>query len=432
MFRCSPPPAEYPPSVADGTSAGDGSRPLGRHIRAHARGLIAVGVASAVGILASFLFQIVAARYLAPADFGLFSAFLSIVNVAAVGSAALQNLVTVQTAAGLRSGATRSRTRWPLDAMIVGVGGGLAVTLLAPALAGALDTTAAVILAAALTIPISFVFADALGLLQGSGDVARAVWWTTISQVARILGILVAILVGAGLGGVVGSVVAAMVIALTGAVWSARSVPRPSQGVFSMAGATIIVLTVAFAWLTNADVLLVRISAPEDVAGNYAAAAVLVKTGFLIPSTLALYLLPRFTRNRDNPELTRLGVLASLGLALATGLAMTVVFLLLGDWIIGLLYGPSYDIAEEILVPLSVAYIPWIAAQGLMIKMTSVASKTAAASLIIAVGAQWAAFQAVLPDIHALMLALGATGAAVLIAFLGIEWSRTRSRAVGT
>lgn len=401
---------------------------IGRHIRSHARGLLAVGIASVIGILASFLFQVVAARYLGAADFGLFSAFLAIVNVAAVGSAALQNLITVQTADSIRTGsAARSRRRWPIEAIVLGTAGGAAVALLAPVLAGSLDTTLTVVLAAAVTIPLSFVFADALGLLQGTGDVARAVWWTTISQVARIVAIIAAIAIGGGLAGVVGAVLVAMVIALVGALWSARRVARPSKGVFSTTGATIIVLTIAFAWLTNADVFLLRVSAPADIAGNYAAAAVLVKAGFLLPSTLALYLLPRFTRNRDNVALTRVGVYASLGVSLLTGLAMTLAFLILGTWIVRFLYGPSYTLAAEILVPLSIAYIPWIAAQGMLIKMTSVASKTAAAALLVAVGCQWIAFQATIPDIGAMLIALGAIGAAVLVTFLVIEWWRGRA-----
>ena len=170
--------SEQPPA-----EAGAGRSRLGGHVRAHARGLAAVGVATIVGVGASFIAQVVSARYLAPADFGLFSAFLVIVNVAAVGSSSLQNTVTVHTAAStVGSGHSRPSKRWPWEAIVVGVVGGGAVAIVSPLLAAQLDTSLGVVLAAAASIPLTFVFADALGLLQGSGNVAKAVWWTTVAS----------------------------------------------------------------------------------------------------------------------------------------------------------------------------------------------------------------------------------------------------------
>lgn len=393
------------------------------HLKNHARGLSAVVVASAVGILASFAFQVVTARYLGAADFGLLAAFFVIVNVAAIGSSALQNSVTVHTASELAGAAetTRRVRRWPVDAIALGVGSALAVGALSPWLADALDTTVLVVVAAAATIPLSFVFADAMGLLQGSGQVSRAVWWSTLAQVARVVLALGAIVIAAGLAGMIGAVVAALVFAVAGAAWSTRHVTRPRTGVFSSAGITIIVLTVAFAWLTSSDVLFLRAGAPESLAGMYAAVTVLVKTGFLLPATLSFYLLPRFVRNRDNPQLSRLGVWVTLALSLATSAVMTIVFALIGPWLIVLLYGADYAAAADLLVPASLAYLPWIAAQGMLIKMTSNASRGAAALLVGVVVAQAIAFTLLVPDVSAMLLAYGILGAVVLISFLAID-----------
>lgn len=401
---------------------GDGAdqRRLGGHVRAHARGLSAVALATIVGIIASFVAQILSARYLAPAEFGLFSAFLVIVNVAAVGSSSLQNTVTVHTAATAPTSASE-KSRWPWEAILLGLGGGLAVAAVSPWIAAALATDVTVVLAAAVSIPLSFVFADALGLLQGSGNVAKAVWWTTASQLVRVALVVVTIVVGAGIGGVIGAVIASIAVCLIGAEWAARRVRRPDTGAFSITGATIIVLTVAFAWLTSSDVIFLRAGAPEDVVGAYAAVTVLVRAGLIVPSTLSLYLLPRFVRNRGNPRLSRIGVLVTLGVSFATSAAMVLAFALLGEWIIALLYGDRYDAAVALLVPTALAYLPWIAAQGLLIKMTSSASKSAAAVLVGAVFAQWAAFTSVIPDVYAMLWALGLIGAVVLMAFLVID-----------
>lgn len=397
-------------------------RGLGHHVRSHARGLSAVAVASAVGILASFAFQILSARYLAPADFGLLSAFFVIVNVAAIGSSSLQNSVTVHTAAELSApDASPRRRRWPVDALVLGLVGGLLVAAAAPWLAASLDTTAAVVIAAAVTVPLSFVFADALGLLQGSGSVAQAVWWSTIAQVARVALALIAVIVATGLVGIIGAVVVAIALAVAGAVWAARRTPRPRAAVFSVAGITIVVLTVAFAWLTASDVIFLRAGAPETVAGMYASVTVLVKTGFLLPATLSLYLLPRFVRNRGNISLSRLGVLVTLLLSVATGLTMIAVFAVLGPWLIVFLYGAPYADAAALLVPTALAYLPWIAAQGMLIKMTSSASIAASSLLVVAVAAQWLWFTLTVPDVAAMLAGLGALGVVVLAGFLVID-----------
>lgn len=408
---------------------------MGFHVRTHAKALMAVGVASALGIVASFAFQLVSARFISPADLGLLAAFLVIVNVAAIGSASLQSTVTVQTAQALTSAddAPRRPRQWPLDALLLGIGGGAVVALLSPWLATALNTTPLVILAAAATIPLSFVFADAMGLLQGSGKVAQAVWWSTTSQVARVIFAVLAIAIGTGLGGIMGAVLAALIVAVLGGVWAARKVPRPRNGVFTSSGIAIVVLSVAFAWLTSSDVIFLRAGAPEDLAGIYASAIVLVKTGFLLPSTLSLYLLPRFVKHRDNPELSRIGVLATLGLSIATSAVMILVFLVLGDWIIGLIYKPDYAAAAELLVPTALAYAPWIAAQGMMIKMTSSASRGAAAILIAAAAAQWVSFTLAIPNVPAMLISYAAIGTAVLIAFFAIDMRNARRlrRSVG-
>jgi len=395
-----------------------------------------IGLATIVGVVATFLAQILSARYLAPEEFGLFAAFLVIVNVAAVGSSSLQNLVTVQTAATLAFGDTadRAKHRWPRDAILIGVVGGGVIAALSPLIAAALDTSAAVVIAAGISIPLTFVFADALGLLQGAGNVASAVWWTTASQIARVVLIVVAMILAAGVGGIVAATLLAIGLCLAGAVWAARRIPRPHTGVFSGQGAVIVVLTVAFAWLTTSDVFYLRAGAPESVAGTYAAVTVLVRAGFIIPSTLSLYLLPRFVRNRENAALNRLGVLLTLGISLATSVAMIVVFALWGPLIIAVLYGNAYAGASALLVPVALAYLPWIAAQGLLIKMTSSASRAAAVAVVVAVVAQFALFTWVIPDVTAMLIALGGIGFATLCVFLLIEWygSRTARGAAAT
>lgn len=407
---------------------------LAGHLRSHARGLSAVALAGVIGVLSAFVFQVASARYLGAEDFGLFAAFMNIVSVAAVGSSSLQNIVTVQTAAALadrQDGAAKLDTtarRWgvPWEALTIGGITGIALAILAPLVAHALDTSPAVIIAAAICIPLSFVFADALGLLQGSGDVAQAVWWSTVSLVVRIVLLLLAAALGFGIGGVMGSVVMGTALAVVGAMLNARRVARPAAGAFTRDGLTILLLTVTFAWLTASDVIFLRAGAASSLAGSYAAVTVLVKAGFLVPSTLSLYLLPRFVRARDNPGLARIGVIATVGASIATSLAMIVVFATAGPWVIDLLYGEAYAEATALLVPIALAYAPWMAAQGVLIKMTSTASRGAAAVLLCVAGIQSIMFHLVVPDVSSLLYWLGALGVFTLVSFLVLDSLRSR------
>jgi O-antigen/teichoic acid export membrane protein len=401
-----------------------------RHVRHHARGLGTIAAASVLGMASTFIYQVVSARYLAPADFGLLAAFFVIVNTAAIGSSSLQNAIVVKTAEELAYGSpTEAKRRsWPVEAVIIGCGGGLAVGLAAPWLAAQLATSAGVVIAAATTIPLGFLLADAVGRLQGSGKVVAAVWTSTAVQVARVIFLLAAIAIGVGLAGAIGAVVASTIVVLIGALVAARHSRRPAGRVLGMSGVSIVVLTTAFAWLTNSDVIYVRAGATGEIAGAYASAAVLVKVGLLIPSTLSLYLLPRFVRNRHDPALRRFGTWAVLAISLTTSLAMAAFFQLFGAQIVDLLFGSEYISASRILVPLTLAYLPWVAAQGLLISLTSSASRLGAIALVLASIAQFIAFPILLPDLGAMMWGIGAIGLCIFASFFIIDAVGVRRR----
>ena len=421
--------------MSDNSTGREAPGEFARHIRHHARGLGTIAAASVLGMLSTFIYQVVSARYLAPADFGLLAAFFVIVNTAAIGSSSLQNAIVVKTAEELAYGAppaARRRT-WPAEAVIIGCAGGVAVALAAPWLATQLDTSTGVVLAAATTIPLGFLLADAVGRLQGSGKVVAAVWTSTAVQVARVLFLLAAIVIGVGLAGAIGAVVASTIAVLIGALVAARHSRRPAGRVLGLSGVSIVVLTTAFAWLTNSDVIYVRAGTTEEITGAYASAAVLVKVGLLIPSTLSLYLLPRFVRNRHDPRLRMVGTWAVLAISLATSLAMAAFFQLFGPQVVDLLFGSEYSPASPILVPLTLAYLPWVAAQGLLISLTSSASRMGAIVLVLSSIAQFIVFPMLLPDLVALMWAIGAIGACVFASFFAIDMVgvRRRPRAAG-
>lgn len=399
------------------------------HLRSHATALGSVGVASIVGAVAAFAFQVVTARIIGPDNFGLLAAFFSIVNVAAIGSSALQNSVAVQTA---ESGSmmVRSGARVPVDALIVGLVGGALVVAISPLLADALGSSLGIVVAAAVSIPLSFLFAAYVGRIQGAGRATAAVGWSTASLVLRVLIAVPTLLLGAGVGGAAGAVVAATGLATVGAAVTARRTPAPRRTIFTADGATIMVITIALAWLTSADVFFLRVLAPPVLAGEYASVAVLVKASFILPSTLSLYLLPRFARNRESVDLTRVGVFASIGVSAAAGLVLLLAFWLVGGPVIDVILSGGYAGAKPLLVPIAAAYVPWIILQGLLIQLISDASRVAAVALVMGIGIQAAIFFIFLPDLGATLVAFGILGwvlCGVLVAAIMIRLRRVSS-----
>ena len=393
-----------------------------------------LGLVSALGILASFGFQIVTARFLGPAQFGVLSSFFAIVSMAAIASGSLQNAVAVQTARALAAPETISRRSrfdgFTGEALILGGAGALIVVGGSPIIDSALHTMFLVPLLAAVAIILSFVFSRMVGTLQGTGDSRGVVWWSTIALLVRLALVFLALIVGLGLSGALAAVLIATALVMVGAtIHAERLHVRVVHRVFQIDGIIVILMSMAFAWLTNVDVILVRALASHHTAGLYAAAATLVKAAFLIPSTLSLYLLPRFVRQENNRAMTRLGVRLTLLVTAAGSLLMTVIFWLIGSWITGLLFGAAYHIDNGLLAGLSLAYLPWIVAQGLLIRMNAMSSKSALFVLLGVAVVEWFVASAALPNIPLFILILGSAGLVVLVAFFVINRIRSASSA---
>jgi len=395
------------------------------HYRNHGSAVVRIGIISAVGILASFAFQIVTARWLGPVNLGIMSSFFAIVSMAAIGSSSLQNAVAAQTARLLVAGAAPTPRRldgFTIEALVLGGAGALAVVCFSPLIATSLATETYVPLLAAVSILLSFLFARIVGSIQGTGDSQGAVWWSTVSLVLRVALVGAVLLAGLGLIGALVSVLLASAVACVGAfVYARRSTIPLHHRPFGADGVVVIAMSIAFAWLTNIDLILVRAEADEYTAGVYAAAAQLVKSGFLIPATLSLYLLPRFVRQSGNTAMTRLGVRFTLGVTAAGAALMVAFFGIAGSFVMSVLFGTDYATENWLLVGLSVAYLPWIMAQGQLIRMNALASRTALAVLIFLMLAQFLAATFALPNIAYLLVVIGATGTVALVVFLIID-----------
>ncbi|TFD44241.1 hypothetical protein E3T37_00245 [Cryobacterium sp. TMT2-10] len=403
----------------------------------HGRAVFEIGVVSVVGILATAGFQILSIRGLGPQGFGLLASFLALINVAAIGSSALRNSVAVVTAHAAftpEPGVAAARKRPDsslIEALVLGGLCTLAVLIVSPWLATSLEANLpALIVTAGVVLPY-FLFARAQGLLQGAGDSRAVVWWSSGAQVAQLILTLVVLALGYGAVGILGVLlVTAFLGALGASLQARRHSVRAGRRPFSTSGSIVLLITIALAWLTNADVILVRSGAAPELAGAYAAAAVLVKTILIVPATLSLYLLPRFVKRRGDASMTRLGVNVTLGITALGGFAMFVGVSLLGFLIVPILFGSGYEFSISVLPWLALAWLPWAMAQGILIRLTASSSKVGLAILLAAVPIQWLGSQAVLPDIGAVILVNGLLGLVVFACLFGIHLVRSRAEKV--
>lgn len=383
----------------------------------HGGALLGIAAAVALGISATAGFQVVASRGLGPRDFGLLTAFLALINIAAIGSAALRNAVAVDVAESALGGpSTERRGRLDssaIEALTLGTVFTVALLLLAPWLAGSLQSSVYAPFIAAATVLPYFLFARSLGILQGRRRARAVVWWSTLAQVVQLLLALVVLALGWGATGVL-LVYLLTILVVTWGSWrmtrgtQIASTRRPFNSVTTV----VLLLSISFAWLTSVDVILVRSGVTEDVAGAYSAGAVLVKMTLILPATLSLYLLPRFVSSKGNPALSRLGVNLTVGLTVVAGLVIAGILWVGGHFITALLFGDAYDQTAKLLPAMALSWIPWAMTQAILVRITAVASRWGLVVLIVAAAIQWIGAKTVLPNIDAMIALNGVVGLA--------------------
>ncbi|MBU3578677.1 oligosaccharide flippase family protein [Polynucleobacter sp. 73C-SIWE] len=127
---------------------------------------------------------------------------------------------------------------------------------------------------------------------------------------------------------------------------------------FNFGSSSILVMSIAFALLTQFDMILVNWLYTPEQAGMYAAASVLGKAVLYIPSGLVIALFPMVVEGAVSQKST----LHLLRLALAITLLMcgilAIIYFLFGDVLIALVYGKAYMGAGDLLRWYGMAMLP--------------------------------------------------------------------------
>ena len=93
-------------------------------------------------------------------------------------------------------------------------------------------------------------------------------------------------------------------------------------------------------------------------------------------------------------------------------------FWLLGDLVARLVFGPAFAQTGTLLLPLWLAYIPWLTAQSVLIRLTAHAFRPAVIVLLVAAVLQAAGLVLAAPNVTAMIWVQALIGIGVLAAFL--------------
>ncbi|MBP6997360.1 MAG: oligosaccharide flippase family protein [Phycicoccus sp.] len=304
------------------------SRVLSR--RAASAGLLVAGSFVILNGL-SFVFSVLAARALGPAQYGVLASMMNlllIVNVVAMGlQAVAARRIAVEPVRQESTALVVRRTAW-----WAGAGVAVGVAVLAPLLdrwlrLGSLGLVGLLALSACALA----VLGGRLGTLQGTEHWRGfAVTYVVFGLTRLACGWLGVVLRPDPVGAFAGVTVGLVLTMVAGVLFDRRAVavpdhqPPPSGRAtksFLIESGHAMTLLLAFFALSSIDVLLARAVLDEHDAGLYASGQILAKSVLFLPSFVSVVAFPRLARGgRDRLHLLGLAVVLGMG---AVGVAMT-------------------------------------------------------------------------------------------------------------
>ena len=317
--------------------------------------------ASAVNYASNVIFS----RLLAPAEFGDLTAILAFAVIASVPTGAAQTIIAQRVARNVAEGNTE-QLRWlirhalghvvAISAMV-----GLLYALALPLVIQLLEIRAPGPAIALLPLlMLMFIIPVALGVLQGMDRFIAFGLMTLAIAVSRIAFGVPWAVAGGGSGGAVGGQAIGLAVVLVVAAWILRGhlMPRgtgaataglkrrPTPAAISASAAF-----VAFAVISNLDILLAKLFLnPYDV-GLYAALATVSKVVIFLPAAVAIAMVPNAARAQHSPAASRRVLRIAAVLVFVTALIAAVPAALAPDLVIKGMFGGDYVGAEDGVLP---------------------------------------------------------------------------------
>ncbi|CAN5315575.1 hypothetical protein BH24ACT9_BH24ACT9_01800 [soil metagenome] len=335
--------------------------------RAAARDGLIVLVASLGGHLGNFLFYVLGARALDPAGFAELASLTSLALIVLTPVSGVQAAMArdvAQATVRADSSLAGALIRWLFWRIL------LLQTLLFAVFALATPAAFAVLrlsspgvwLLASLWFALSVSVQALLGPIQGLSRFPTMAWILAgpLGLVRLVFALPLVLLLG--LPGALIALIGATLIGLGTVIWSLRRhlVPLrtlPKAGRHPAGGARTLGLPVtgllAFASITNIDIVAAKIGLTSELAATYSSAALLGKVALYATVSLGFVLLPRLSeriaRGQDYARATLLTMAVVVGVGLLTGLA----FLVASEGLIVAVFGATYEQAAGLILPIT-------------------------------------------------------------------------------
>lgn len=306
---------------------------------------------------ASYLYYVACIRYLGSKVYGDVAAMVALFSLVSLPLVSIQSLLARE-AAQLPSqnsvGVLLRRATW-LAAIVGVVIVGLGAALASP-ISDLLNIASTTTVVAGVSGLFFAVLAVALyGVLQGRLRFGALGVSYIASGLARPILVVPVLLLGFGAAGALLVTTAAGLVAAAIAGFALRDLWRtaPSEEALTLDRgqmALMLVGSLAFASLTNADVLLAAYFLPADVAGVYGAAALIGKAVLFLPAAIVTVLLPKAAARAAEGLKSRRILLASVGVTAGLTLALTGILALVPEGLLVWAFGGDFREATGLLV----------------------------------------------------------------------------------
>jgi O-antigen/teichoic acid export membrane protein len=325
-----------------------------------------LAAASAVSIVANYVFLLAAGRVLGSDQYGSLAALLGVLAVVLIPATAIQMAVSREVSRNIASGDTGHAHAFTRRALRVAAVCTLPLFVVALALAVPLShvlniNSVGIVLLAETTFLSALISPVAMGALQGSQRFHALASLYIAPFLLRLAIFAVAAAAGYRLGGAVFATVLSTfagtglsLVLIRGFLHPAPGPPPDLRPFIRYLGPVAIGL-VGIALLTHVDLLVVKARFSADEAGAYAAASAFARVGFFLPATILAVLFPRTAARQARGEETE-DILGRSLIATAVfcgGLALF--YAAAGVGLVSATFGPDFAQGGEVLAPFAVA-----------------------------------------------------------------------------
>ena len=304
----------------------------------------------------AYLYSVACIRYLGPTDYGDIAALLALGALVAIPLGSVQ-IVVAREVAHLDSQAATGRLLRRITARLGLVG--LALFVLGLVLVGPIQDLLRVgsrtaVVAGLSAIVFAIMAAGLFGILQGALRFKALGLTYGVGGISRVAFVVPALLFGFGVVGalVVNTLAGVLAVALSAFclrdLWRIEGSTEDMH--FDNREVTVMVAgSLAFASLTNVDVILAAYFLPGDVAGVYAAAALVGKAVLFLPGAIVTVLLPKATVRAAAGLSPHKILLASAAVTLMITLTATVLLALVPESLLVWAFGGDFREATDLL-----------------------------------------------------------------------------------